>query len=147
MDYKVSCQCGKYIASFSFRDNIMPPEVVNRLFCPECSGDINFDPSSMIVDNGWIIEYDMDVARFAARVLPVKDITPEFIFDKGYCAWRGMYPLDYIDSMNERQKIIELAKSNPVRYLEELKRWGIMRMERLKKEGWRKAREGEKIWI
>lgn len=143
MDYKVSCECGKYTASFSFRDNIMPPEVVNRLYCPECATDVNFDPSKMLIDNGWIIEYDMDVARFSARVLPIKDISPEFIFDEGYCTWRGMYPMDYIDSVNERQKIMELSKIDPRRYLEELKSWGIQRMERLKVEGWRKALTGK----
>ncbi len=139
MDYKVSCECGKYTASFSFRDNIMPAEVVNRLYCPECASGISFDPSRMIIDNGWIIEYDMDVARFASRVLPVKEITPEFLFDQGYCTWRGMYPTDYMDSLHERQKIMELSKIDPKRYLEELKSWGIKRMSRLKAEGWRKA--------
>jgi hypothetical protein len=147
MDYKVSCECGKYTASFSFRDNIMPPEVVNRLYCPECASGIEIDPSRMLVDNGWIIEYDMDIARFAARVLPVKELTPEWIFDQGYCTWRGLYPMDYIDSVNERQRITELSRRDPKRYLEELKEWSIKRMDRLRAEGWRKANGGEKIWI
>lgn len=147
MDFKVNCECGKYTASFSFRDNIMPPEVVNKLYCPECSKDMRLDPLTMIVDNGWIVEYDMDVVRFALSSLSAKDITPEFVFDNGYCTWRGMYPTDYIDSLKERQEITELAKIDPKRYLEELKNWSINRMDRLRVEGWRKTNGGEKIWI
>jgi hypothetical protein len=139
MDYKMSCECGRHMASFSFRDNIMPPDVINRLYCPECAKEIRYDPSAMIVDNRWIIEYDMDVARFVSRILPVEDITPDFIFDQGYCTWRGLYPTDYIDSLKERQKITEMAKIDPRKYLEELKNWGKKRMDRLKSEGWRKA--------
>lgn len=125
----------------------MPPEVINRLYCSECSKEIRYDPFTMIVDNGWIIEYDMDVAKFASRALSVKDITPEFIFDQGYCTWRGLYPMDYIDSLIEREKIKKLAKTDPKKYLEELKNWGTNRMERLKAEGWRKASKGEEIWV
>lgn len=147
MDYKKSCECGSFIASFSFRDNIMPPQTVNRLYCPECAKDIKFDPSTMIVDNGWIIEYDMDVARFASRALSERDLTPEFLFNQGYCSWRGLYPTDYIDSLREKQKITEMAKTDPIKYLEELKNWGKNRMNRLKEEGWRKANGGEKIWV
>ena len=119
----------------------MPVEVVDRLYCPACSGDIKYDPESMLMDNGWVIEYDMDVARFMGGKLPYAEITPELLFDDGYCTWRGVYPTDHIDSVTEREELVKLAKINPKKYLEEFKKWGLERMERLALEGWRKASE------
>jgi len=97
----------------------------------------------MLYDNGWIIEYDMDIAQFIGKNLPDTHITPEFLFDEGYCTWRGTYPTDHLDSVREREEIIKLAKTDPKRYFKEIKRWGIERMERLAAEGWRKANERE----
>jgi hypothetical protein len=134
------------MAGFNFRNEVMSGEIIRRIYCPECSGDISFDPATMVADNGWIIEYDMEIARFQSLKLPVKadDITPDFIFDEGYCTWRGVYPSDHIDSVLERTEILELAKINPRKYLEEMKEWANTRMERLTQEGWRKAREHTK---
>jgi hypothetical protein len=134
------------MAGFNFRNEVMSGEIIRRIYCPECSGDISFDPATMVADNGWIIEYDMEIARFQSLKLTVKadDITPDFIFDEGYCTWRGVYPSDHIDSVLERTEILELAKINPRKYLEEMKEWANTRMERLTQEGWRKAREHTK---
>lgn len=139
MDHRLMCKCGSNNAGFNFRNEILPPEVVRGLFCPRCSSDIAYDHKSMLTDNGWIIEYDMEVAEAMKSKLPADDITPSFIFDEGYCTWRGVYPTDHIDSVKEREELIRLAKEDPVRYLEEFKSWGKQRMERLAKEGWRKA--------
>ena len=95
----------------------------------------------MLIDNGWIIEYDMAVARFAGAKLPHREMTPELLFDEGYCTWRGISPTDYVDSARERGDLVKMSKINPKKYLEEFKRWGIERMERLANEGWRKAYE------
>ncbi len=141
MDYKLNCECGKRFASFNFKDGIFPPEVISRLYCPECSKDVRFSPDRMLYDNGWIIEYDMDVAKFIGQRFG--NITPEFLFDEGYCTWRGMTPTDHIDSLMERESIVTLARTDPRRYLEEIKNWAKYRMERLQKEGWRKAKEAE----
>ncbi len=117
-----------------------------RQFCPACSPAVGFNPGSMIADNGWIIEYDMDIARFAGRNISREEaLSPEFIFDEGYCTWRGLYPNDHIDSANERNQLAKLAKSDPRRYFDELRKWGNARMERLAREGWRKAREKEPV--
>ena len=141
IDHKMTCRCGSKSASFNFKDNLMPVELLNKLYCPACSGDIDVDPDTMLIDNGWIIEYDMDVARFMGTKLPQKEITPDLLFDEGYCTWRGVYPEDHIDSVREREDLVTLAKINPKKYLQEFKKWGIERMERLSQEGWRKARE------
>jgi hypothetical protein len=141
MSYEYKCNCGKGIASFNFKDEIFTPDVISTLYCPECSKDIKLNPETMIIDNGWIIEYDMSIARFQSIRLQIdyKDLTPEFIFDQGYCTWRGIYPTDHIDSLKEREDIIKLAKVDPKRYLQEIKDWGNRRMQKLSEQGWRKA--------
>ena len=139
IDHKMICKCGTHTASFNFRDEVMPVEIVSRLYCPQCASGVAFDAESMLKDNGWLIEYDMDVARFMAHKLSGATITPEYLFDQGYCTWRGVYPTDHIDSVKEREELVKLSKINPKKYLDEIRKWGIERMERLAAEGWRKA--------
>jgi len=142
MEHKMVCKCGRREASFNFKNEIMPPEVIQGLYCPECSRDIDFDPSTMLNDNGWIIHYDMDVASLYSTRLPEshrEDLSPEMLFDEGYVTWRGVYPGDHIDSVKEREELIKLAKVDPMRYFQEMRTWAINRMERLRQEGWRKA--------
>jgi hypothetical protein len=126
----------------------MPPEVIKGLYCPECSKGIFIDPISMIEDNGWIIQYDMDIASLYRMKLPTNDLDnllPEMLFDKGYATWRGVYPGDHIDNVRERNELAKLARRDPRRYFEEVKVWAIKRSERLRREGWRKAYEGETV--
>jgi len=141
IDHTMNCSCGRQSASFNFKDNIMPAEIINRLFCPDCATNITYNPETMLIDNQWIIEYDMDVARFMGHKMPHAEITPAQLFDDGYCTWRGVYPADHIDSAREREELVKLSKINPKKYLTEFRKWGIERMERLAHEGWRKARE------
>ncbi len=146
VDHKIICSCGKNSASFNFKDDLLPPEVVNRLYCPECSASTPYKPESMIADNGWIIDYNMEVARFMAQKVASADaVAPGFRFYEGYCTWRGIYPNDHIDSARERDELVKMAKTDPRRYFEELKTWGNRRMERLAREGWRKAHEAEPV--
>jgi hypothetical protein len=146
MDHKISCACGKNSVSFNFKDDLLPAEVVSRLYCPECSPAVGFNPSTMVADNGWIIDYDMDIARFMGRKI-VRDLalTPELLFDEGYCSWRGIYPNEHIDSARERGELLKLAQTDPKRYFTELRNWGTQRMERFAREGWRKAHETEPV--
>lgn len=146
MEHSIICNCGKCDASFNFKNEIMPPEIVETLYCPDCSKNVAFDPQKMISDNGWLIHYDMEVARLYRNKLPAHDqtnLSPEIIFDNGYATWRGVYPGDHIDSVKERTELIALAKTNPRQYFEKMKNWALSRMARLKEEGWRKANEGE----
>jgi hypothetical protein len=132
------CKCGLRSASFHFKDNILPEQVVLELFCPDCGVQEAVDPSTMIRDNGWLIQYNMEVAQAAGeRQIPV--ITPAALFDEGYCTWNGMYPGDHIDSVREREQITQMARTNPIEYIRKLRFWAVDRAERLRHEGWRKA--------
>ncbi len=141
VEYKVTCVCGNRSASLNFRDEVMPPEVVDRLYCPDCSEEVPYNPETMIRDNRWIIEYDMEIVHFMKQKLPGVEMTPDFLFDEGYCTWRGVYPDDHVDSLREREELVNLARTDRKKYLEEFKSWGVRRMERLAREGWRKAHE------
>ena len=46
------------------RDNVLSQEAISALYCPECSNQAKLNPETMLKDNDWIIEYDMDLARF-----------------------------------------------------------------------------------
>ena len=140
MAYEKSCSCGARSASFHFRDNVLPEQIVKDLYCPSCGKDVALDPSDMVRDNGWMIRYDMDMARVMSTGKIAGSVTPDLLFDEGYCTWNGMYPGDHHDSVREREKITALAKTNPVEYLKKLKSWAVERSERLKDEGWRKAK-------
>ncbi len=145
MDHSVVCKCGRRDASFNFRNEVMPPETIEALYCPECSEGTLFDHKTMIVDNGWLIKYDMEVAGLYSSRLPASEkekLSPELLFDEGYITWRGVYPGDHIDSAREREELATLAKVNPKKYFTEMKTWAIERMTRLKDDGWRKAHEG-----
>jgi len=146
VDHSINCLCGKNHASFNFRDEVLPHETITKLHCPACSQGVSYNPATMLADTGWIIGFDMDVARFMLQnVAPADMVTPEFIFDEGYCTWRGVTPTDHIDSVKEREALAQLAKIDRKRYFEEIKSWSNKRMERLAREGWRKANEREPV--
>lgn len=148
VDHSINCSCGKHHASFNFKDDTLPHEVITRLYCPACSPSVAYDSSTMLSDNGWYIAFDMDVARFMLqKTAPAHHVTPEFIFDEGYCTWRGVTPSDHIDSVRERNELTQLAKTDRKRYFEEIKSWASTRMERLAREGWRKALERETVKV
>jgi len=137
-----TCGCGKNHAQFHLRDNVMGQEAIDRLFCPSCSGDQKFDSATMVRDNGWVIEYDMDLVRmFAITKLSMDPahVSPELVFDEGYVTWREMYPGETEDITEERNKIIALKDSDPKEYLMTINSWAVERIQRLKDEGWRKA--------
>jgi hypothetical protein len=139
MAHEMKCTCGARSVSFHFKDNIMPEQVIKGLYCPSCSNDMTLDPTTMVSDNGWIIRYDMEAAKFMGEKHIKGGITPGLLFDQGYCSWNGVYPGDHIDSVREREKIIALAKTDPAEYFRKLRSWAVERMEKLKNEGWRKA--------
>ncbi|MEN8188470.1 MAG: hypothetical protein ABFS19_01390 [Thermodesulfobacteriota bacterium] len=137
-----TCSCGQKNASFHLRDNVMSQEVIDRLFCPSCSKKIDLDQQTMVNDNGWVIEYDMDLARMYAITKLTMDpghVKPEFIFDEGYVTWREMYPGETKEIADEREKIIAMKDENPKEYLSAISSWAVDRVARLKVEGWRKA--------
>lgn len=123
----------------------MPSEVVKALYCPGCSADVDFDPSSMLSDNGWVLRYDMEIAGAFSFRLPrhtQASLSPEVLFDEGYATWLGVYPDDQADSRQEREELVRLSKIDPRQYMNRMRLWAIARMERLREQGWRKARQG-----
>jgi hypothetical protein len=144
IDVRKTCECSTHTVQFHLRDNIMPPQVIARLFCPLCPGNSAFDNESMLYDNDWIIEYDMDLARTMLEKklqLCPEDVVPEFIFDKGYACWQEMYPGEQKDIKKDREKIIKLLQQDRNVYLHAMQNWNIERIERLKTAGWRKVQQ------
>ncbi len=142
LEVRKTCRCGRQTAQFHMRDNVMTAEVIEELYCPECSGPETIDPETMLHDNGWVIKYDMDLARFLAvskLMVDPESVRPGFIFDSGYACWLEMYPGEKEDILEERKEIMALQKEDPTRYLKEISSWNIARIERLKADGWRKA--------
>ncbi len=144
MDIRKQCVCGRESVRLHLRDNVMIPEVVLRIFCPNCPGDAAFDETSMINDNGWVIEYDMDLARglAASKLQRAPDeVTPAFIFDQGYACWLELYPGEQAEIEAERAEIMKLLEVSQKHYLEAIQRWNIERVARLKRAGWRRAQQ------
>ena len=142
LEVRKTCNCGSKTAQFHLRDNVMSQEVLVKLYCPECSKDVELNPETMLMDNGWIIEYDMELARFLAvskLMVDPESVRPGFVFDSGYACWQEMYPGEQQDVLEERKEILALQKQDPSRYLKEISSWNIARIERLKADGWRKA--------
>lgn len=98
----------------------------------------------MISDNGWVIEYDMDIARFASVKIQAKiraaRITPGLIFDDGYCTWKGICPGDAEDSARQKAELLKLSGEDRLKYILEFKAWALGRMAGLATARWRKAR-------
>lgn len=140
----MECHCGKEKANIMHKNNLLPQEAILKLYCPECSGNVDFDPKTMINDNGWIIAYNFPIIEqaFVRMNLIEEEISPEIIFDEGYSSWNGLTPKELDEGRKERAEIIKLAKIDMKSYLEKIKNWGNERIEILRKEGWRKAQKG-----
>lgn len=142
MDVRKICECGRHKVQFHLRDNVLLPEVISRLFCPECAGPENFKAESMVNDNGWIIEYDIVLAKMMIAqkmMIDVEEIEPGFIFDEGYACWQEMYPGEQEEIKKEKSEIIAILKEDQSRYLAAIQSWNIKRITDLKSKGWRKV--------
>ncbi len=141
MKIESPCQCGKAKAQFNNLNNILPPSVIENVYCPECSREVDVNPETMLVDNGWIIEYNMEQIRYllAKTGIAPESVTPEFVFDERYSTWQGVTPTDMEESIREREEIIALAKVDKKKYFETIKSWSINRMQAFMEAGWRKA--------
>ena len=136
------CECGSKTVQFHLRDNLLTPEVISRLFCPSCPGDTALDQQVMLADNGWVIEYDMILAKMLIARQQLVDpahVTPEYIFDQGYCTWLETYPGEKTEIKEAKDRIVKLQKTDQQQYLKEIMAWNINRLKALKAEGWRKA--------
>lgn len=140
LDIRKTCECGKHHVQFHLRDNIMSREVIARLFCPACSAGV--EGRTMLNDNGWVIEYDLELAQFLAAAklqIPPDEVDPAFLFDSGYATWQEMYPGEQQDILADRREIMKLLQKDSREYLQQISRWNIARVAEMKVAGWRKA--------
>ena len=139
--YRCTCQCGKKWAELFFGKMLYNRSAVLRLYCPDCASDLQPDPVARMVDNGWVLELDMEVIRAQSPSLGVQEteLTADWIFDNGYVTWAGITPDDVESRNREREEIQALAKTDLKAYLHAMKEWGIGREMRFAAEGWRKA--------
>jgi hypothetical protein len=136
------CFCGRQAAYLNFRDNLLPPEILVTLFCPECSLQADFDPETMVADCGWVMEYDMEGAQtfFSKRGLSLA-LTPGIIFDEGYLTWQGFSPGDHEIRAELHQRLAPLIQQDMNLYLQTLKTEWLAHVDRLKAAGWRRAQQ------
>ena len=140
-NHRLPCSCGQNQANIFFKNHILNPDVVSNIFCPECSSSVKLDLECMLIDNDWILEFDLPIAQSClhrANINPAH-LNPAFLFDQGYATWNGFAPNELDQRLVERQEIIALAEENMHLYLTEIKRWGCERVERYRQAGWRKA--------
>ncbi len=116
--------------------------VINNLYCPECSTKVQVNFECMLLDNGWILEFNLALAcGFLQRSnISTAEVSPAFIFDNGYASWNGITPNELEQRLTERQEIIALAHQDMRTYLAKIRRWGCERVERFREAGWRKAK-------
>jgi len=109
--------------------------------CPNCGPEVPFDAATMVRDNGWMIEYDMELATYHLRRygIEAEKVTPEFIFDQGYSSWNGLTPTDSFDKAMEMHELLVQSGGDKRRYFEEMKTWTKDRTSKLAAKGWRKA--------
>ena len=115
--------------------------VICELYCPECSKSVKIDVECMLVDNQWVLEFDLTLARgFLQRAnVSTTYLSPAYLFDQGYATWNGFTPNELDQRLVERQDIIALADQDMRQYLVEIKRWGCERVQKFRQAGWRKA--------
>lgn len=138
--YKMKCECGKKQAEIFFGKMLLDEKALKRLYCPECSGEDLIETTDKVLDNGWVLELDMEHIRSYTSTFGVtpEDLTACWIFDYGYVTWVGITPDDSENRNRERAEIQELAKKDMHAYLKAMREWGIEREKRFTREGWRK---------
>lgn len=138
----LKCECGRKQAEIFFGKMLLGERSINRLFCPECSGENGDSNPEKVWDNGWVIEMNMELIRAYAATFGVTatDLTEEWVFDQGYVTWVGITPDDTERRNRERESIQALAKTDVLAYMKAMKEWGIEREKRFIGEGWRKMK-------
>jgi hypothetical protein len=133
------CACGRNSSYLSCRDNILPPDILISLFCPECRPD-RLGNDAMLQDCGWVLEYDLARAQafFTLRGFK-RRATPEFIFDEGYLSWQGLAPGDQEINTRLHQQLAPLIDQDLALYIKSLRAEWLAHVAQLKAAGWRKA--------
>lgn len=136
------CSCGRRAAYLNFRDNLLLPQILVNLYCPECSPRVAFDAATMVADCGWVMEFDLEGAQVSFLTRGISPtLTPGFIFDEGYLTWQGFSPQDHEVRADLHQRLAPLIKEDLKQYWQALKFEWLGHVERLKAEGWRRAQQ------
>jgi len=134
------CRCGHQAAALLFRDNLLFPEILLNLYCPECQDRAVWNDATMIRDCGWVMEYDMPGAHALLRHRGINAaVTPEFLFDEGYLSWQGLAPGDQDLNAALHRQLSPLIEQDLPLYLQSLKSKWLQHVAELKAAGWRKA--------
>ncbi|MEJ5347275.1 MAG: hypothetical protein WHS46_01110 [Desulfosoma sp.] len=137
---KRACECGREEAYIFHRDSILPEEVLVHLYCPQCAALARWDMRTMVQDGGWILEYDMEAARFyLGKRLGRSQYSPEEIFDQDYCSWYGLTPKDLEANARLHEELEPLKRSDLKEYIRQVTRRRQEEVLSLKRQGWRKA--------
>jgi hypothetical protein len=140
MNQRRYCECGRYSVYLIFRDNLLPPEILVNLYCPECRHQVSWDGSAMLEDCGWVLEYDVERAQSYFNLRGVKaTATPEVLFDQGYLSWQGLAPGDEEVNRRLHRRLAPLIEQDLALYLKSLKEEWTAHVADLKAAGWRKA--------
>lgn len=124
------------------RDNILPESILVNLYCPECRHQAQWDPETMTEDCGWILEYDIEGARFFFwQKGMTEEITPDYLFEQGYCSWNGLTPQDLAERTRLHADLAPLFQQDRLAYINALKATMLRHVQELKDAGWRKAQQ------
>ena len=140
--FKTKCVCGQKSAEIFFGKMVLAESSVAKVFCPNCSRNIDSERNDRVWDNNWILEFDMNVLQVHAASMGIapQDVTAEWVFDQGYATWVGITPYDTDRRNQERAEIQKLAKTDLLAYYKAMKEWGLNREKKFMAEGWRKMR-------
>ena len=140
--YKTDCVCGQKTAEIFFGKMVLTESSVTKVFCPNCSQDIDAQHANRVWDNDWVLELDIDVLRTHAASMGIapQEVTAAWVFDQGYATWVGITPDDTERRNQEREEIQKLAKTDIRAYYEAIKEWGLNREKKFMEEGWRKMK-------
>ena len=140
--FKTKCVCGQKSAEIFFGKMVLAESSVTKVFCPQCSQDIDAERTNRVWDNDWVLEMDMNVLRTHASSMGIapQEVTAAWVFDQGYAAWVGITPDDTERRNQERDEIQKLAKTDIRAYYEAMKEWGLNREKKFLEEGWRKMK-------
>ncbi|MBM4285561.1 MAG: hypothetical protein FJ128_09975 [Deltaproteobacteria bacterium] len=134
-----TCSCGRHSAFLNFRDNLLPPEMLLGLYCPECRRRADFSENT-VEDCGWVLEYDLEGARAILAQRGVRgEVTAAFLLEEGYLSWQGLSPGDHAVNAELHHRLAPLVDQDMKQYLQCLKEEWLAYVARLKAEGWRKA--------
>ncbi len=140
MNQRRFCECGKNSVFLSFRDNLLPPEILLNLYCPECRPVAAWDACTMLSDCGWVLEYDVDRAQNYFNLRGIwQQATPAYLFDEGYLSWQGLAPGDEEVNARLHRRLEPLVRQDYTLYLKTLKTEWTAHVAELKAAGWRKA--------